>query len=882
MKSLFEENITILTPNRRLAATLLKQFQHDQIKQHKTCWKSLDILPLQSWLQRLWHEYSIKTMAATPLLLTTYQEIILWEEILQKFQENNYLMQLSATAALAQSAWQLLKLWQVNINDSILRLTEDGQLFQQWALQFKKIGKKNNWLDTASLPDALHEPLLAQSIELPKKIMLIGFTELSPQHQHLFNLCQEAGSEIIQQNELKKPACSINKIGLPDKNAEIYNMARWAKTLYDTYDKKTPYLIGCVVPELETLRDSIWRIFAETFTENNTITRDPALLPFNISAGKNLIAFPIIHTALQLLKLYEENIPIETISHLLRSPFLGKAEQEQLSRAYFDSQLRTANLTTISLNKLLLPNKLYNLEATCQALARQLKNYFQYINHLPTTLHFSAWSKKIIDLLTLLGWPGERSLNSEEYQVTQRWLDLFTEFNALEHILAPQTFSRALYYLTQLSMQTVFQPQTPEAPIQIVGVLEAIGLPFEHTWIMGFDDANWPAAPKPHPLIPTRLQKKLQMPHATTERELNYCEKLTNQLMHCAKNIIFSYPKNNNEDIELRPSYLLNSIHEISLSDIQCDSSLTIAQKIYCKNILEDFVDDIAPSITDKEEIRGGAYIFKQQAACPFKAFAELRLHARQLDTPTLGLRAIDRGNIMHKALEFMWQVIKDSTTLAQLSTTELIAIAQKSAAEAMQSILHNNTQQRYLSLELKRLEKLLLEWLDIEKKRPKFKVALQEHEINTTISNIPITLRIDRIDEINEEHYLIIDYKTGKNNPIKNWFGDRPDEPQLPLYCITSDHKTIGIAFAELHPDNMSLSGVSKKNIGIQSIKTLAEISHAKITLWDQQLQEWRTILENLGHDFQRGIAKVDPKDRNQTCTHCKLHTFCRIHEQI
>src|SRR3990167_2126032 len=340
--------------------------------------------------------------------------------------------------------------------------------------------------------------------------MLIGFTELSPQHQHLFNLCQQAGSEIIQQNELQKPARSINKIGLPDKNTEIYNMARWAKTIYDTYDKKTPYLIGCVVPELETLRDSIWRIFAETFTENNTITRDPALLPFNISAGKNLIAFPIIHTALQLLKLYEENIPIETISHLLRSQFLGKAEQEQLSRAYFDSQLRTANLTTISLNKLLLPNKLYNLEATCQALARQLKNYFQYINHLPTTLHFSAWSKKIIDLLTLLGWPGERSLNSEEYQVTQRWLDLFTEFNALEHILAPQTFSRALYYLTQLSMQTVFQPQTPEAPIQIVGVLEAIGLPFEHAWIMGFDDANWPAAPKPHPLIPTRLQKKLQ------------------------------------------------------------------------------------------------------------------------------------------------------------------------------------------------------------------------------------------------------------------------------------------------------------------------------------------------------------------------------------
>ncbi len=881
---LITTDTTLLTPNQRLSAALLNQYNQSQVSAKKTSWESLDILPMASWIKRCWDECTAKNIAANPLLLSANQEAILWEILLRKSPESDSLLQVSGTAELAMSAWELLKLWEVELDHPSLTLTDDGQVFQQWAKQFQKLCRQHNWIDRNSIIDIIKKNIVEKNLTPPAHIILVGFTEISPQQQNLLALCEEFGSKISYYNA-SRPALSVKKIALTDEEAEIRSMARWAKAIYDAAPEKQPYLAGCVIPRLETMRDTVLQIFSETFAENNTFTLDHVLLPFNISAGKNLKSFPVVHTAIELLKLQQKNISIETISNMLRSPFLGDAEHEQLKRAYFDSRLRSANMSTISLQQLMKPNAIYNLSAACPALARRIQKYLQRMAEFKKNLPVSEWVKHFIELLKILGWPGERSLNSQEYQVTQRWLDLLIEYSTFDATLGPQSFSKTVEYLAQLSAKTIFQAKTPDAPIHILGVLEAAELPFKHLWVMGLDDSTWPAAPKPNPLIPQRLQKTLQMPHATSERELHYCKKLIEQLTQSARQIIFSYPQKNG-DVDLRPSALLNSIEKISLEEIQLSIFASPAQKIFQEKNIEKFVDETGPIIGENEEVHGGAYIFKLQAACPFKAFAELRLHARRLETPTLGLRAIDRGNIVHKALELLWQEIKDSTTLATLSAIELKQIIHDSAEQALHFILHGNGEieipnPRYLALELVRLEKILLDWLTLEINRPEFKVAFQEFEIKVTVGSIPVTLRVDRIDELPDGNFLIIDYKTGKNNDIKHWFGTRPDEPQLPLYCIIGNRQTIAIAFGQLHPDDMALMGACKKNIDIKSMKTLPEISHAGATLWDEQVYEWRTILEKLGNDFRDGIATVDPKDLLQTCNTCKLQTFCRIHEK-
>ena len=64
-------------------------------------------------------------------------------------------------------------------------------------------------------------------------------------------------------------------------------------------------------------------------------------------------------------------------------------------------------------------------------------------------------------------------------------------------------------------------------------------------------------------------------------------------------------------------------------------------------------------------------------------------------------------------------------------------------------------------------------------------------------VADLSLTLRPDRIDELEDGRRSVIDYKT--RAPSKtNWLGDRPQEPQLPLYSLL-DSTISGIAFAEL-----------------------------------------------------------------------------------
>lgn len=879
--NLLTNDTLILTPNRRLAASLLNQFNECQIAQQKTVWQTLDILPLTSWLQRLWYEFSSKEITTLPFLITENQKSILWETILRQSSRSDGLLQISETAKLAESAYELIKNWEVSLNHPDFSTTEDGQAFQEWALQFQKICKKNNWIDNASLPDILKENLIAGKLPSPQKIILAGFTEISPQYLSLFNSFKNADTEIIYYNS-EKSAVSLHKISLRDKETEIRTMARWAKNTLHCTDKKRPYLIGCVVPQLEKLRDEVLQIFSDVFFEKGTFTLDHTVLPFNISAGKSLLSFPIVKTAIELLKLTQLNISIETFCHLLKSPFLGEAETEKLKRASFENTLKKANISTLSIKKLLKKNVSHHFAATCPLLAKRMQRYMDYYINIKKTHTMNEWANHFIELLKILGWPGERSLNSQEYQITQRWLDLLLEYSQLDTILETQHFSNAIEWLMQLSATTIFQPQSPEAPIQILGMLEAAELPFEHVWVMGLDDNHWPAAPKPNPLIPQHLQKLLNMPHATTEREYLYCQSLMKQLKNTAAHVIFSYSEKN-EDIHLRPSALINDIDTL-LTELTFENSLSPAELIFNSKQLENYVDETAPPIQKDEIIQGGTAIFKQQAACPFKAFAEWRLHARFIDSPTLGLRAIDRGNIVHKALEIIWQEIKDSHTLLQLSIYQLKNIIHTAAEQAIQTVMRTSedsqSNQRYFNLELQRLEKILFDWMQIEKQRPEFKVAFQEHEIDTTIGHIPVKIRVDRIDELADGSQFIIDYKTGQYNEIKKWFSERPDEPQLPLYCVLGGEKITGIAFGQLHPDNMNMTGISKNNINIKSVKTLPEVNYASTTLWNEQLQEWKITLENLSQHFMNGVANVDPKEK-EICNHCNLQTFCRVHEK-
>lgn len=883
--SLLEKDTTVLTPNRRLAATLHKHYHQFNTDRGLSHWETPDIIPLSSWILRLWQEQALLDFTTPPYLLNPTQEQYLWEEIVTHSKASEQLLQIAETAEIAKSAWGLLQQWQIKLSDPIFQIAQDYQTFHQWANVFEDYCKTNHCIDMHALTNLLIETAQSTAITFPKTILVIGFTELSPQTKMLLRICESRGTRVQIMDgflgDIPNEKLHCYRLSLADTEEEIMTMARWAKNCWQNNENA---IIGCVIPSLESVRDRVLQLFAEVFSLDNTYGVNLDALPFNISAGVALAKYPIIHTAFQLLFMQSDHILIETFNYLLASPFIGEAESERIKRCQYDRLLRQENVTAVSLSAILQTKEQHHLalNAYCPQLAARLQQFITTLHSLPEFATCQQWAQHFMSLLTILGWPGERSLNSEEYQIVDTWLQLLADYTSLDQIAKPINYKQALKYLQKAANKAIFQPKSPEARIQILGVLEAAALPFDYLWVSGMDDIAWPPQPKPNSLIPRRLQRELSMPHATAERELTFCSHLTYQFTQCAKTVIFSYSEQSG-DLELQPSPLIREFKEITINDLSLPSYQTTCEKIYAERSIESLVDETAPPILPNEKVHGGINVLKQQAQCPFRAFAEWRLHAHPLETPLPGLRGKDRGNIIHKCLEMIWDKLKTQQALLVLPTDELNSLMLECIDNALAAYPHTRSHfTQYLALEKMRLHKLMKEWIDIEKQRAAFRVVSNEKALSIALGNLRLSVRIDRIDELEDGSKLIIDYKTGKYNEPNHWFGERPEEPQLPLYTLFEEGEPTALAFAQLVPGDTCFKGIAKDETETKGIKAFTDQKAVTAKTWDEQLQQWDVTFKKLSHDFSQGIAERDPKNVGQTCVWCSLKPLCRIDEEL
>jgi RecB family exonuclease len=89
------------------------------------------------------------------------------------------------------------------------------------------------------------------------------------------------------------------------------------------------------------------------------------------------------------------------------------------------------------------------------------------------------------------------------------------------------------------------------------------------------------------------------------------------------------------------------------------------------------------------------------------------------------------------------------------------------------------------LELEHERLYKLISAWLSFEKEQGvEFHIVGCELEKQVDISGIEVTLKIDRIHQLEDGGMVFVDYKTGQAPKTSTWGEDRIAEPQLPIYA--------------------------------------------------------------------------------------------------
>jgi probable DNA repair protein len=495
----------------------------------------------------------------------------------------------------------------------------------------------------------------------------------------------------------------------------------------------------------------------------------------------------------------------------------------------------------------------------------------------------SSWIALFDNALAMLGWPGPGPLDSQEYQQLEHWHAGLSQLAELDQVCGVLDYKAALARLQQICSAAVFQPQTPDAPIQVLGLLEAAGLEFDHLWLCGMSSGEWPPSASPNPFIPDKLQKQHDMPHSSAGRELHYAQSLLDHYCHSTGELVASYSRLL-DSVEQQPSPMVAGftvIDNAPAGDVH-PASWSIARR---RGSLEHFVDAAGPPVSEEERpaLRGGSSLIADQSQCPFRAFARHRLNVEALPEPTVGLTASDRGTLLHGALFHLWGALESREKLSGLlepERTDAIALAVRQAIESHRIHEDYALGRALLDLEQQRLQRLLERWLEVELERGDFEVIAREQDCELELGELKLNLRIDRVDRLPDGRQLLIDYKSGQSE-VSSWLGRRPREPQLPLYGELVGDDLDSLAFAIINKYTLEFRGVgqSAAAAGIRTdIEKLRHEEGMPIENWRQLRHHWQQVLRNLAQDFIDGKAEVDPADPRNTCTYCGLEALCRV----
>lgn len=864
-----DNNTVILTPNSRLSRFLQRYISQEQTTSVQ---QTLPILPLQTWLVDCYRQTLLQH--SSPLnLLSNNQELQLWQQIIKTSKTGKELLQIVTTAQVVQQAYQTLYAWNLDLKVLENESNSNVQALLEWSRTFSIECQKQQWLSSAHLYSYLIDSFAKQKSLLPKTIYLFSFDELTPQIKQFFTHLKNLNVKIetVEETIANK---QYQQITFNDLEEELLTMACWAKKHHAEDPEK---MVTCVIPNLTDIRAQVKTVFTKVFFPEAVFNTDFKQEIFNISGGYALNNASIIHTALNILSYQPYTINIDQCTYLLTDPFVADFANESQARAQLDRQLREFNESTPSwkfIQKLLIQS--------CPNLHKNIEAWQKYYINLPNKQSLSAWKDSFYQLLYYIGWPGNRTLNSTEYQQVSRWYELLHELPHLALAEKNYTYIEALQLLQQLTRNTLFEIESHDGPVQILGILEAAGSVSDCLWVMHLDDKTFPSPANPNPFLPYHLQRQQKMPHSCAERELNFATRLLQRFQQSATDIVFSHHQYNG-DQPLSPSPLLKAIPTLNKQDLPLSDYEDITNELIQHTSCEYIQDEQAPVVTTTEKIQGGTGIFKQQAACPFRAFAEYRLQATGLNIPDADFNALERGILLHTCLNKIWQVLKTHENLQQYTENTLRTLIDKIINESITELSSHTTEKlrpRFRLLEQQRLQGLLYKWLQHEKKRPAFTVIAHEQWRQLQIGDLTIHLQIDRIDALTSGEKVIFDYKTGIVNP-SSWFGDRPKEPQLLLYTL-SEKDIKGISFSQIRIDDMQFKGISADNLHIEGIKTVAQYQNYEIpNTWTALVNEWETILQQLAADFIAGKAKVDPANYN-TCDYCELPSLCRIDEKL
>jgi probable DNA repair protein len=429
--------------------------------------------------------------------------------------------------------------------------------------------------------------------------------------------------------------------------------------------------------------------------------------------------------------------------------------------------------------------------------------------------------------------------------------------------------------------RVLFEPQELRAPLLVIDPETCAGMRFDALWICGLDAARWPLPAAPDPFLPRLAQLSQRVPRASAEIAAQDARATLTRLLASAPEVMLSVAEMD-DDAPLLPSPLLDGIAFEPAPARWPEARL--AEALYAgRPELESLADANLPPINADEAQRGGARLLELQAACPFRAQAEMRLGARALEEPGVGVDAAERGDLIHQALAVLWQELGDQHALIVLDPSDVVVVVRRAVATALGVARRSadDLMRHLLDLEADWLEARVLEMVEADRARAPFVVEAVEAPRKARLGALTLDLRLDRVDRLADGSLAVIDYKTGANAEIRAWLDERPRLPQMPAYVQALGPEQVGaVAFARVRSGDTCYVGVARAAEPFPGLKVPGTRGWPRdYESWSQLLAAWQRRLEALAAEYAAGDARLAP-DPPRACEYCHLGALCRIAE--
>jgi exodeoxyribonuclease-5 len=280
--------------------------------------------------------------------------------------------------------------------------------------------------------------------------------------------------------------------------------------------------------------------------------------------------------------------------------------------------------------------------------------------------------------------------------------------------------------------------------------------------------------------------------------------------------------------------------------------------------------------------------LLKAQAVCPAWGFYQYRLGATALPAPVFGLDARARGSLLHAALEEFWRG-RALADLLQMDATTCDAEIQRVVAHALAEFDRRAPEPlppRLRHLEEVRLRELIAVWLEVEARRPPFRVVACEDKHGLDIEGLPVRVVVDRLDQLDDGRLVVIDYKSGRNDSADSWAESRITEPQLPIYAALAfpGREVAAVALARVTRDDPAFLGIAESEGLLPGVKSLdgqrKRYAEDEFPDWSALRALWAERITEVAREVRDGAAAVVFADE-KSIEYCDVLALLRVAER-